>query len=567
MQTLREELLQILIKSKRLTQEQLDGALKLQKQKDVPLRKILIENNLISEAELLPLLSKQLYIPTLHLSKYRFDPAVINLVSQHIARRYCVIPISRMGSTLTVAMSDPLNIFALDDLRILTGCNIDTVLCSEEEIIKAIDAYYQGQQEEMEGILSQEWTAPVSEQVEILKQDTIELSEAIKESQAAPIVKLVDLMLAQALKKRASDIHVEPVQEGLRIRYRIDGSLHDMFRLPKINQNAVLARIKIISDLDITEARKPQDGRFRVKLEKKEVDFRVSALPTTFGQKFVLRALDKSNLSIGLDKLGFSEQPLRIFKESIERPFGMILVTGPTGSGKSTTLYSILNQLNVVERNIITVEDPVEYEIDGITQIQVKPDIGLDFAFGLRALLRQNPDIIMIGEIRDSETADIAVKASLTGQLVLSTLHTNDATSSITRIIDMGVEPFLVASSLIMACAQRLCRCICPRCKEKIDIPQDFLKNIGFHDKATFYRGKGCSYCANTGVYGRIAILEALPINDTLREMIMQNKSSDEIREYAVKNLNMKFLREDAFLKVKEGTITLEEAIRVTTEE
>ena len=264
-------MLQILIKSKRLTQEQLDGALKLQKQKDVPLRKILIENNLISEAELLPLLSKQLYIPTLHLSKYRFDPDVINLVSQHIARRYCVIPISRMGSTLTVAMSDPLNIFALDDLRILTGCNIDTVLCSEEEIIKAIDTYYQGQQEEMDGILSQEGVAPVSEQVEILKQDTIELSEAIKESQAAPIVKLVDLMLAQALKKRASDIHVEPVQEGLRIRYRIDGSLHDMFRLPKINQNAVLARIKIISDLDITEARKPQDGRFRVKLEKKEV--------------------------------------------------------------------------------------------------------------------------------------------------------------------------------------------------------------------------------------------------------------------------------------------------------
>ena len=568
MQALKEELIQILIKSKRLTLEQLEEALNLHKQKDVPLRTILIEKNLISEEELLSLLSKQLYIPTLHLAKYKFDPAVVNLVAEHTARQYGIIPISRMGDTLTVAMSDPLNIFALDDLKTLTGCNIDSVLSAEEEILKAIDTYYHAPVQGVEEILSGKGEQiEVREQVEVLRQETIELSEAIKESQAAPIVKLVDLMIAQALKKRASDLHLEPAQDGLRVRYRIDGSLHDIFKLPKINQNAVLARIKIISDLDITESRKPQDGRFKVRLEGKEIDFRVSALPTTFGQKFVLRALDKSNLSIGLDKLGFSEQPLKLFKEAIEKPFGMILVTGPTGSGKSTTLYSILNQLNTIERNIITVEDPVEYEIDGITQIQVKPEISLDFALGLRALLRQNPDIIMIGEIRDSETADIAVKASLTGQLVLSTLHTNDAASSITRLIDMGVEPFLVASSVIMVCAQRLCRRICMRCREPVEVPQELLKNLGFKDKPTFYEGKGCNYCAGTGIYGRIAILEAFPISDTIREMIIQNQSSDEIKDYAVKNYNMRTLRDDAFLKVKEGLVTLEEAIRVTTEE
>ncbi len=316
------------------------------------------------------------------------------------------------------------------------------------------------------------------------------------------------------------------------------------------------------------------------------MDFRVSSLPTTFGQKFVLRLLDKTNLSIGLDKLGFSEEPLRVFKEAITKPFGMILVTGPTGSGKSTTLYSILNQLNTPERNIITIEDPVEYQLEGITQIQVKPDIGLDFILGLRSLLRQSPDVIMIGEIRDSETADIAVKASLTGQVVLSTLHTNDAISSITRMIDMGVEPFLVASSLIMLCAQRLCRKLCLKCRQPIDIPAEFLEKIGFtpletiskqekdkmsltgfKEKVTFYTAVGCKYCNNTGFYGRIAILEAIMINDTIREMIMKKKALDEIKQYAIEKCGMKTLRDDAYLKVKTGMTTLDEAIRITTEE
>ena len=373
--------------------------------------------------------------------------------------------------------------------------------------------------------------------------------------------------MTQALKKRASDIHIEPEEDCLRIRYRIDGSLYDIFKLPQENQNAILARIKIISNLDITESRIPQDGRFRVKFEGREIDFRVSSLPTTFGQKFVLRALDKSNLSIGLDQLGFSERPLEVFKEATNKPFGMILVTGPTGSGKSTTLYSVLSQLNTAERNIITIEDPVEYQIEGITQIQVKPEIGLDFVSGLRSLLRQSPDVIMIGEIRDAESADIAVKAALTGQMLLSTLHTNDALSSITRLVDMGIEPFLVASSLIMLCAQRLCRRICLKCREPIDIPDKFLESIGFNEKVTFYTAKGCKYCNDTGFYGRIAILEAIMINDALREMIMKSKPMDEIKQYAIMKCGMKTLRDDAYLKVKMGLTTLDEVIRVTKEE
>lgn len=567
MATIKEELLKILFETKHITKEQLEEAVRLQEKKNLPFKKILIDKKLISEEELLSLFSQKLYIPTLNLAKYKFSPEVIQLVPEPLARKYHIVPISHIGDTLTVAISEPLNIFTLDDLKTFTGCNIDIVLSSEEDIAKALDNCYHGGLKDIEHIFGENNDLSVVKEVELLRQETLELSEAIKESENPPIVQLVDIMLIQALKKRASDIHIEPVYNGLRVRYRIDGRLYDIFKLPKPQQNAVLARVKIISNLDITESRIPQDGRFKVRLDRREVDFRVSALPTSFGQKFVLRALDKSNLSVGLNQLGFSAEPLKSFKEAIAKPFGMILVTGPTGSGKSTTLYSILNQLNTPERNIITVEDPVEYQVEGITQIQVKPDIGLDFASGLRALLRQSPDIIMIGEIRDGETADIAVKASLTGELVLSTLHTNDAASSITRLIDMGVEPFLVSSSLIMVCAQRLCRRICERCRQPLEIPAEFLKNVGFSEQATFYAAKGCSYCNHTGFYGRIAILESLVIDDIIREMIITNKSCDEIREYATKNLHMRLLRDDAFLKVKEGVITLDEAIRVTTEE
>ncbi|MFH0918403.1 MAG: GspE/PulE family protein, partial [Candidatus Omnitrophota bacterium] len=483
---------------------------------------------------------------------------------------YNTIPLSKIGATLTVAMSDPLNIFALDDLGNFTGCNIDIVLSPEEEITHAIESQYRKETKDLQNILDESTlslSGNLDKSVELFKTDEIELSNALLESEKAPIVQLVDIILAQALKRRASDIHIEPEIDCLRIRYRVDGSLLDVLRVPKINQNAILARFKIISNLDITENRIPQDGRFKVKTEGREVDFRVSSLPTTFGQKFVLRALDKGNLAIGLDQLGFSQQPAATFKAAAAKPFGMILVTGPTGSGKSTTLYSVLNQLNTAERNIVTIEDPVEYQVEGVTQMQVKPDIGLDFASGLRSILRQSPDVIMIGEIRDAQTADIAIKAALTGQLVLSTLHTNDAISSITRLIDMGVEPFLVASSVIMLCAQRLARKICLKCRKPIEVPKDFLKKIGFHDPATFYAAAGCKYCNNTGFFGRLAVLETVLIDDAIREMIIRKKSIDQLKAYAVNKLGMRTLRDDAFQKVKEELTTLDEALRITTEE
>lgn len=574
MQTLRDTIIDILLKSELLTKEQLDQALAIQKEKAKPLRTILVHEKFISEETLLSLLSEQLYMPTIHLSKYKFDTAVVNLIPERMARQYTLIPLSRFGNTLTVAMSDPLNIFALDDLKACTNCAIDTVLSPEDEIERAIEVHYRGATQDMQQVLSTADLTADQTDMQVVRYEEIELTSAVRESETAPIVKLVNLMLTQALKGRASDIHIEPEYGSLRVRYRIDGALHDMFSIPKSNQNAVLARLKIISNLDITENRIPQDGRFKVMFENREVDFRVSSLPTTFGQKFVLRVLDKSNLSIGLDKLGFNEQPLEIFQKAIDSPFGMILVTGPTGSGKSTTLYSVLNQLNTVHRNIITIEDPVEYQIEGITQVQVRHDIGLTFASGLRSLLRQSPDVILIGEIRDAETADIAIKASLTGQLVLSTLHTNDAITSITRLIDMGVEPFLVASSLVMLCAQRLCRKLCVKCRQPIDVPAAYLDKIGFLNSAAadkkdivFYKAQGCKYCNNTGFYGRIAILETLLIDEVIREMIIKKESLDKVKEYASKKKGMMDLRADAFLKVRDELTTLDEALSVTTQD
>ncbi|MFC1658574.1 GspE/PulE family protein [Candidatus Omnitrophota bacterium] len=570
MLNLKDKLIEILVKSKSISEDKLDKLIQLQKKKHLPLRKLLLKEKVISEKELLSILSEHLYLPSLRLNKYKFDQKVIALVPEKFCRQYGIIPLSQIGNTLTVAMSDPLNIFVLDDLKTLTGCDIDIVLSPEEEIKTAIDNQYRKDSADLQQILSEISADPLKAEEDSVATgavEELELTDVVRESQTPPIVKLVDLMLIQALRRRSSDIHVEPEKDCLRVRYRIDGDLYDVLRLPRKNQNAILARLKIISNMNITESRLPQDGRFKVRLENKEVDFRVSALPTTFGQKFVLRALDKSNLSIGLDKLGFSEQPLRLFKEAIAHPFGMILVTGPTGSGKSTTLYSIVNQLNTAERNIITIEDPVEYEIEGITQVQARHEIGLDFASGLRSVLRQSPDIIMVGEIRDSETADIAIKAALTGQMILSTLHTNDAVSSVTRLIDMGVEPFLIASSMIMACAQRLCRKVCQKCRQVYEPSQEVLKDLGFKEKIQFYQTKGCDYCNHTGYFGRVAILEVLMIDDQVRQLIIKKGSLEEIRQYAIKKQGMKSLREDALLKVKTGLTTLDEALRITTEE
>ncbi|MFA5388915.1 MAG: GspE/PulE family protein [Candidatus Omnitrophota bacterium] len=539
--SLKDRLIEALVESKLIAQKDLEKARDIQAKDGTSLSKILVREGMLNEKDLMSVMSRELNIPAVNLSKYKIDKDYVKLIPEAMARQYKVIAISRFSNALVVAMADPLNIFAIDDLKELTKFDVEPVLSTETDILDSIDKMYGRDDRFLSDVIKD---APESglEVINTSKEE-FDIGEAVLEGETPPIVKMVNLIIQEALRKRASDIHVESEEDYLRVRYRIDGNLQEALKIPKKNQNAVLARLKIMSGMNITESRMPQDGRFKVRLQKKEVDFRVSMLPTSFGGKVVLRALDKSNLSIGLDSLGFSSDTLARFKEAIAKPFGMILVTGPTGSGKSTTLYSVINQMNTPEKNIITIEDPVEYQVEGITQIQANPDIGLTFANGLRSLLRQSPDIIMIGEIRDSETADIAIKASLTGQMVLSTLHTNDAPTAISRLIDMGIEPFLIASSVVLVAAQRLCRVICKACK-----------------------GKGCKKCNSTGYLGRIAILEALAIDDKIREMIIENASVDDIRSYAVSK-GMKTLRDDGMEKYKNGITTMEEVLRVTTEE
>ena len=569
--SLKERLLEALGDSKLLTDEQLTEAVAAQKAQGGNLGAILLKKGFIKEKDLAVLLSSSLNLPMLNLSRFSINPDVVKLIPEKTAKQYHVIPISIMGDNLTLCMSDPLNIFAIDDIKVLTNYNIDPVISTEKEIADAIHNYYGAESTQLAQILQEVKEADENEPLEVAnteEEGVVDIQEATKQSKVAPIVKVVNLMVAEALESCASDIHVEPQEKNLRIRYRVDGALQEAFSLPKKDQNAIITRLKIMSGLDITEWRIPQDGRFRIRMREKEVDFRVSILPTNHGGKVVMRALDKSSLSIGLDKLGYLPQPLKLFEQAITKPYGMILVTGPTGSGKSTTLYSIITQLNTNEKNIVTIEDPVEYQVDGITQIQVNPSIEFTFSTGLRSILRQTPDIVLIGEIRDFETADIAIKASLTGQLLFSTLHTNDACGAITRLMDMGVEPFLVASSLVAVAAQRLCRKICENCKEPYEITPAVLKrlNIKTSKDATFYHGKGCSKCNNTGYLGRMGTLEVLLIDDAIRDLIIKGKSSDEIKKYAVAN-GMKTLRENAFKKALSGLTTIEEVLRITTEE
>ncbi|NQT06529.1 MAG: Flp pilus assembly complex ATPase component TadA [Candidatus Omnitrophica bacterium] len=569
-ESFKDKFAKILMDSKLIKKAELERALIIQKEKGGNLGKILIDNGYVTQKDLMIVLSQEFNIPPINLSKYNIDPSLILQIPERFARHYMVVPVSRIGNHMTVAVSDPMNIFAVDDVKAMTKCEIDLVISTESDIRNAIEICY-GASDKDETVELE--TEENIEGLEVVAEEKVDLKQVTVESKQTSIVKVVDLILAEAIKKRASDIHIEPEEDALRIRYRVDGKLQEAFILPKKNQNAVLARLKIMSRLDITESRLPQDGRFKIRHGAKEIDFRVSSLPISFGSKMVLRALDKANLSVGPDKLGFLKETLDVFKKALERPYGMILVTGPTGSGKSTTLYSIITQLNVPERSIITVEDPVEYQVEGITQIQTNADIGLTFASGLRSLLRQSPDIIMIGEIRDFETADIAIKASLTGVLVLSTLHTNDAASAITRLIDMGVEPFLIASSGVMMAAQRLCRKICVHCKEPVDIPDEVLERAGIDIKnlrktkksIQFYKGKGCDKCIHTGYFGRLGTLETLLIDDKIREMIVARKSSDEINAYALKN-GMKSLKANAIEKFVAGLTTLEEVLRITSD-
>lgn len=521
------------------------------------------ENGLLSEEEYYSFISRQFNIPYFDLRKFKFSRDNAQIMPQDLAYQYKVFPVSKIGNVITLASAKPLDLLAMDDLRLKLKTDIDIVLSPVSYINQALNNLYRDTKEEkFLDIFSEESINDVLVVEESLVADEYEV---VAESSKPPIVRVVDLVISEALNRRASDIHIEPEEDRLKVRYRIDGVLHDAFTLPKKNQKAIIARLKIMSGLDITEFRIPQDGRFKVRLEKKEVDFRVSSLPLKYGEKFVLRALDRSTLSIGLEKLGFSEKPRRLFQKALQRPFGIILVTGPTGSGKSTTLYSINNYLNTPERNIITIEDPVEYQIEGITQIQVNPDIGLSFAGCLRSVLRQSPDIIMVGEIRDSETADIAIKASLTGELILSTLHTNDSVGAITRLVDMGIEPFLLASSLIITSAQRLCRKICPRCKTTYKASSKILNKLELKKKdVEFFVGKGCDFCRNTGYFGREAVLEVLLIDDKIKDMITERAAEEEIAKYARSKLGFRSLREDALDKCFKGTTTLEEVFRVT---
>ncbi len=566
--TLKERILKTLIDTQKLKKEDIDEAMTLQKKKGISFEKALIEKDLVKEKDLLLLLVRELNIPFINLNKYRIDPNLKEIVPERIARLYHIIPLSLLEYTLTVAISDPLNIFVIDDLKNITGKEIDVVISTDSDIAKAIDTYYGTQAAATLKEISQEVKAGELEIVSAHDVDE-EIGGVVDESQKAPIIRMVNLIIKEAIRQRASDIHMEPMIDGMRVRYRIDGILQDILNVPKVNQNAVIVRIKIMAQLDITTGHIPQDGRFKSKMSDKEIDFRVSLLPTIYGQKVVMRVLDKGNLAVGLNGLGVSPKSLAVLEEAIKKPFGMILVTGPTGSGKSTTLYSIVNELNTVDKNIVTIEDPVEYLIEGLTQIQARPDIGLTFAEGLRATLRQSPDVVMVGEIRDNETADIAIKASLTGQLVFSTLHTNDAPGALTRLVDMGVEPFLVASSLVLVSAQRLCRKICSACKESVKIDQHVLDRLEYKFKSgtLFYHGKGCDNCRHTGYRGRTCITEVLDIDDEIRNMLLAGKSSQIIKQYAQEKKGMNTLWEDAIEKCLAGITTLEEVLRVTTKE
>ena len=572
MRRIKKRLNELLLEYGLIEDKSLAKALAIQEKRGGQLSTILVEEGLVKEDDIAVCFCRYLRIPSIHLAKFKGDEKMVKIIPEHVASHYNLLAISQFANTLTVAMSDPLNVLAVDDIKALTGYDVLPVVAPLGDISKAIGRYYHHKEDSVSTESLADMVRDVKdEDITIVRQDEqVDIGDVIRSSSEAPIVKMIDALIAEALIKRASDIHVEPFEKDIRIRYRIDGALREAAVLPKKIQNAISARLKIMSTLDITQRHIPQDGRFKVRLEGREVDFRVSVLPVIFGEKVVMRALDKGNLTIGLEALGFLPQTMEAFQYAVKRPYGMILVTGPTGSGKSTTLYSVLNKLNTPERNIITVEDPVEYQVEGITQLQVNPEIGLTFAEGLRAILRQNPDILMVGEIRDFETADIAVKSTLTGALLLSTLHTNDAPGAITRLMDMGVEPFLIASSVIAVAAQRLARRICTNCKEPYQVPQSVMDRLGVSldaAKITAYRGKGCNTCNKTGYKGRFALLEIMIVTEDIQAMIMQRNSSDEIKRHAVKEHNMMSLRACGIEKFLSGDTSLEEVLRVTSKE
>jgi len=563
---------EILVKDSLISQDQLKQALDYQKKNGGRLGTCLVKMGLVSDEDITAVLSRQYGVPSINLKFYEVDASVIKLVPQETAIRYQIVPLSRVGSTLTIAMTDPTNVFAMDDIKFMTGFNVEPVVASESAISEAIGKFYGSIEtgEEIDKVMKD--LAGEEADLELAAEEAeMDLAELEKAADEAPIIKLVNLILTDAVKRGASDIHVEPYEKEYRVRFRVDGILQNVMTPPLKLKDAITSRVKIMSKLDISEKRLPQDGRIMIKYvkdgKKKELDFRVSIVPTLFGEKIVMRLLDKENLRLDMTKLGFEAESLAKFERNILRPYGMVLVTGPTGSGKTNTLYSSVARLNTPETNIMTAEDPVEFQLAGINQVQMKEQIGLNFASALRSFLRQDPNIILVGEIRDFETAEIAVKAALTGHLVLSTLHTNDAPSTISRLMNMGIEPFLVATSVNLICAQRLVRRICSNCKEASPIPAQALIDAGVPPdevpNTTVYVGRGCSVCNNSGYKGRVGLYEVMEINDDLRELILVGASSLELKKKSLE-IGMITLRKSGLIKMALGQTTMDEVLRET---
>ncbi|MDA8121933.1 MAG: type IV-A pilus assembly ATPase PilB [Deltaproteobacteria bacterium] len=553
---------EMLLKGNLITPEQLRSALETQKKTKERVGSLLVKSGSIKEPELLAFLGRQFNIPVIDLAKYEINGEVVRLLPEEMVQKHLALPINRIGAKLIVAVADPSNMAIIDAIGFKTGYAVELVLASEREITTAINKYFD-QTMEFKDIISE-----LDEDLEVVREEDLETLDQDTRVDDAPVVKLANFILTDAIKRRASDIHVEPYEKEFRVRYRVDGVLYEVMRPPLKLRNALSSRLKIMSSLDIAERRLPQDGRIKLKIGKgREMDFRVSVLPTIHGEKIVMRLLDKASLQLDMTKLGFEVEALKDFQESIHRPYGMILVTGPTGSGKTTTLYSALSDLNKTSDNICTCEDPVEYNFAGINQVQTKEEIGLTFAGALRSFLRQDPDIIMVGEIRDYETAEIAVKAALTGHLVLSTLHTNDAPSTITRLLNMGIEPFLVSSSLNLIVAQRLARRICANCRDEVKIPPKALTDAGMKPERLKHakpcKGKGCDDCNGTGFRGRVALYEVLPVKEEIKDLVLRGGSAIEVKREAIR-IGMKTLRQSGLSKIEEGVTTLEEVLRVT---
>ena len=592
---------EILVRENLISPQSLREALDHQREHGGRLGFNLVKLGLVSDDMITAVLSRHYGIPSVNLELFNIDPAVLRLIPQEVAQKHSVLPLSRVGATLTLAMVDPTNVFALDDVKFMTGLNVEPVVVAEGSVQQAIAKYY-GTSREIElassnddsldkiarsngsnghgsitnadlvSLDSIDFDTEQTGDVEVVEDnEEIDLSTLSRMSEDAPVVRLVNVLLVDSLRRGASDIHVEPYEKELRIRFRIDGVLYDVMHPPLKLRDALISRVKIMSKLDISEKRLPQDGRIKIKVKvdsrSRELDFRVSTLPTLFGEKVVLRLLDKENLMLDMTKLGFEPESLTKFQRNISKPYGMVLVTGPTGSGKTNTLYSALQSLNTVDTNIMTAEDPVEFNLVGINQVQMKEQIGLNFAAALRAFLRQDPNIVLVGEIRDFETAEIAIKAALTGHLVLSTLHTNDAPSTISRLMNMGIEPFLVATSVNLIQAQRLIRRVCKDCKQEHPTPPEALIEVGFSAEEAktlkTYKGKGCATCNNTGYKGRIGLYEVMEITDELRELILIGASALELRKKAIDD-GMITLRESGLFKIREGVTTIEEVVRET---